>query len=79
LRKVFQRDGIEVKASMKMIRISTFNITFRESRAITEDQNLAVKALGDTKEMVYNYVDEETELYTAKIIAKVLLEAVKNS
>ena len=77
LRKVFQRDGIEVKASMKMIRISTFNITFRESRAISEDQNLAVKALGDTKEMVYNYVVEETELNTAKIIAKVLLEAVK--
>jgi len=27
--------------------------------------------------MVYNYVVEETELNTAKIIAKVLLEAVK--
>ena len=34
--------------------------------SITEDQNLAVKALGDTKEMVYNYVVEETQLNTAK-------------
>jgi len=77
LRKVFHRDGIEVKANMKMIRISAFNITFRESRAITADQNLAVKALGDTKEMWVNYVVEESELNTAKTIAMVLLQAVQ--
>ena len=77
LRKVFHRDGIQVKANMKMIRISAFNITFRESRAIIEDQNLAVRALGDTKEMWVNYVVEESELNTAKTIAMVLLQAVK--